>query len=153
MTRRLASALMVLALAGCGSSSGSPTTGFEQFVGTWTISDGMLMADCRPVIPVPISTTLMGDQTVQRGTDSDLVFNVQPKCKLLLDVNGNTATARPMQACIVTANGAEVPGTVNSGMLMVNGESAKFAVDGDAMLGGGTCTFNASGSSMRTAGP
>jgi hypothetical protein len=154
MTRRLAGAMMVLAMASCGGSnaSGGSSTDVDRFLGTWTVANGMLMASCAG-LNVPISAPLMGEQTVEKGTDSDLAFNVQPKCRLLLDVSGDTATVRPGQACTVSAAGAEVPGTVNSGNLKVMGEMATFEFAGEATLALGKCTFMANGSSARTAGP
>jgi hypothetical protein len=151
MTRTLS--LVVLALASCGGGSGSPSpSDLDRFVGTWTVSTGMLMATCKG-LPVPISSMLTGEQTVERGSDSDLAFNVQPKCRLLLDVNGDTATVRPGQTCVVTAMGFEVPGTVSSGKLSIAGTSATFDVAGDAVFGANMCAFTASGASMKTAGP
>jgi hypothetical protein len=155
MMRKTASVLMVLALASCGSSSGSGPTpsDLDRFLGTWTISTGTLMATCPAPLP-PVSTALTGDQAVQKGTTSDLVFNVQPMCQLLLDVNGNSATVRPRQSCTVTAAGANVPGTVESGSLTVSGETASFNVAGTAASPlGGSCNFTAVGMSARTAGP
>jgi hypothetical protein len=151
MMQKTASVLMMLALASCGSSSGSGSTpsDLDRFLGTWTISSGTLKATC-PQLPIPISTTLMGEQTVQKGTDSDLIFDVQPMCRLLLDVSGNNATIRPRQVCMVN----NVAGTVDSGTLTVSGENATFNVAGNAMVVPGTsCTFTADGTSARTAGP
>jgi hypothetical protein len=155
MTRKTAGLWMVLVLASCGGSSGSGSTpsDLDRFIGTWTISTGTLMATCPP-LPTPVSSPLTGDQMVQKGTDSDLVFNVQPMCHLLVDVNGNVATVRPRQSCTVTAAGANVPGTVESGNLTVSGETASFTVGGTAANPlGGTCTFTGVGMSARTAGP
>jgi hypothetical protein len=144
---------MVLAVASCGSSGsgGSTPSDLDRFLGTWTISAGMLKASC---VGIPaITTTLMGEQTVQKGGDADLAFNVQPKCRILLDAMGDTATARPQQTCTISAGGAEIPATVTGGTLTVSGETATFDVAGKAMLVTGACTFTASGSSARTAGP
>jgi hypothetical protein len=154
MTRNLAGALVILAVAGCGSSDsgGSTPSELDRFLGTWTITDGMLKAMCAG-LQFPISTALMGEQTVQKGADADLAFNVQPKCRLLLDASGDTAIVRPNQMCVVMASGAEVPGTVKSGTLMVSGETASFEVSGEATLPTGACNFTAMGASMRTAKP
>jgi hypothetical protein len=153
--RRTLPALLVLALVGCGgggSGGGSTPSDLDRFVGTWTVTTGMLMATCKG-LPVPISTMLMGDQQVEKGTDSDLAFNVQPKCKLLLDVSGDTATVRPGQPCVVMAAGSDVPGTVSGGKLTISGTNATFDVTGDATFGANQCTFMANGKSMKTAGP
>lgn len=155
MMQKTASLLMVLALAGCGDSNGGGSTpsDLDRFLGTWTISTGTLTANCPAPLPPTITSPLTGEQTVQKGTASDLVFNVQPMCQLLLDVNGNSATVRPRQSCTVTAAGANVPGTVESGNLTVSGETATFNLAGNAMVIGGTCTFTGTGTSARTAGP
>jgi hypothetical protein len=155
-THRFAGPLAVLGLTlvscgGSSSGSGSPSD-LDRFLGTWSVSSGMVMGSCTG-LPVPFSMPLMGEQTVEKGTDSDLAFNVQPKCKLLLDVKGDVATVRPKQACTVSAGGTEVPGTVNSGNLTINGESATFTFAGDAALGPAKCTFTANGASTRIAAP
>jgi len=80
-------------------------------------------------------------------------------CHLLLDVsasNGNLATVRPNQMCVVTANGTPVPGTVNSGTLTLAGagSNASFEVAGNAASPlGGTCAFTATGMSAKTPAP
>jgi hypothetical protein len=158
MMQKTASALMVLVLASCGSSSGggsTPSGLVDRFVGTWTIGTGALMATCPAPIP-PINTPLTGDQTVEKGTASDLIFDVQPMCHLLVDVsttNASVATVRPAQMCTVSANGTPVQGTVQSGTLTLTGTNvtATFELAGTAPspLGGGTCNFTATGTSAK----
>ena len=72
MMHRLASALMLLTVASCGDSASGKSTPseFDRFIGTWTISAGMIVATCTGL--PPINTPLMGDQTVQKGTAADV---------------------------------------------------------------------------------
>jgi hypothetical protein len=123
----------------------------DAFIGSWTISTGRLVADCGAVIP-KIDMTINGMQTVERGTDSDLLFDVQPTCRLKMDASGQTATVRANQTCqLMLTGGFTAMGTVTGGSMILDGMGGStFKCDGSAAFLTATCTFDISGTSTKT---
>jgi hypothetical protein len=143
--------LVTLLAAGCGGSSAMPPGArpeLDPFLGAWTITTGQIKGACGAV---PLDQPLSGMQTVERGTDSDLVYAIQPSCRLLMDASGNTATVRADQSCTVTAAaGYAVTGKVSGGSMRLTGPNASaFSCDGSATLLGMTCTFTITGSATK----
>jgi hypothetical protein len=151
-------ALSVFIAAGCGDSTSTPATGgpspqADRFVGTWTVASGQVTAACGTLALPPAD--IHGQQTVERGTSSDLLFTVEPTCKLQLDVNGDTATARPNQQCQLTVPymGSMLPvtGTVTAGTLTLDasGNNATFDCMGTVQIVS-SCTFAIHGMSTKS---
>jgi hypothetical protein len=121
------------------------------FIGTWTIATGRIMANCGAALP-PIDMTISGMQTVEAGTDSDLVFTVQPTCRLRMDAAGETATVRPNQDCqLGLTGGFTAKGTVTGGTMSLSPPSGStFNCTGSAAFLSATCTFTISGTSTKS---
>ena len=123
----------------------------DAFVGTWTIATGRLVADC-PAQLGRFDMTINGMQTVERGTDSDLLFDVQPTCRLQMNASSQTATVRANQTCqLMLTGGFTATGTVSGGSMILDGMGGStFKCDGSAALLTSTCTFDISGTSTKT---
>jgi hypothetical protein len=142
---------MVVLAAGCGGSSAMPSARpeLDPFIGTWTITAGRIMGMCGTV---PLDMAITGQQTVERGTNADLVFSVQPTCRLLMDATDQTATVRPNQACQLAVTGqSPVSGTVTGGSMKLTSAGASFMCTGAAkLLGTIDCTLSIEGTSTKT---
>jgi hypothetical protein len=140
-----------LAFAGCSSDAQSPAAGadasVESFTGTWRITMGTVTLMCGALkLPLP---ALSGDQMIETGTDSPLVYVVQSDCRLKLDPDGTTAKVRAGQSCKISAFPQAI--TVTDGKFKVTGDTAAFEVTGatKSPLDGSDCTATATGTSMR----
>lgn len=160
-------ALMLPLLALAAACGGNGTTGTPApdasvdaavdktaaFVGTWTVTGGMLMGMCMPA-PPGLPPSFMqnldrGEQVIKKGTDADLEIGVLEGCSVKADVADKVATIRPGQSCNIMFMGFPVMGTVNTGNYTLTDTGASFAYTGVASLGNITCPFNASGMSVR----
>lgn len=81
------------------ASGGAPgTVDFALFTGTWTVDSGSTTTTCSGKTNTTAATP-GGTDTVDLGTDSDLIFNADTQCPILADVTGQVATGQSGQAC------------------------------------------------------
>jgi hypothetical protein len=156
VTRSLAFLIVTVALAnaGCGGDSGGAT---DPFVGRWMVTAGTQKVNCG-ALTVPDNNLAGTFQELKKDTDNTLSIDLTMGCVVKLDVSGTTATVRPNQTCTITTMvqnmNLSVNGTITGGKFVVNGTTATFDYMGTAMAGGVfTCTFSASGMSMKSTAP
>jgi hypothetical protein len=141
--------LASLVFAGCGGSDEDKTA---PFVGTWTIAAGsQLMVTCPMPLPTFNQQLAGAEQTLAKGTDSDLVMTPLAGCMVKLDVAGKVGTIRPNQTCNLTVMNLPVAGTISSGSFTLTDTGASFTYAGTGALGAITCMFTASGTSTKGA--
>src|SRR5437867_1675856 len=95
------SVLIPLALAACGSSGGEGDK-TSPFIGTWRVTTGKLTAICPDPIGSQDQKLDDSEQSIAKGTDSDLVLTLLPGCSVKLDVTGkmaNLKASNPPQTC------------------------------------------------------
>ena len=134
-------AAVALALGGCGDDAKSPAADPAQFVGTWNLTGGMLKLTC-PALP-PGTTdafNMVNDEKVMVRTSASAPLEAEWRsCKVLMDINGQTATARAGQTCMfdfaVPIGRVTGMGSVTSGVLTLKvGGLADYAQKGNGML-------------------
>jgi hypothetical protein len=143
--------LLLLPLAGCGSSESDKTA---PFLGTWTVTTGTLSGMCA-AFPTPIMQKLDGgQQTITKTADGALSVSILTGCSIILDVTGNVASLRattPPQMCNFTFNGLPVMGTFTGATFTLNGQTASFNYTGTGMVGTLACPVTGMGMSMKSA--
>ena len=149
--------VLAAGLVGCGSSgSGGGGDKTAPFVGTWTVVSGTQTTSCPPPVPTIPPAKLDGDhQTIAKATapGADLSIAIVAGCNLDMTVDGKVATLKPDQTCTIMTMGLQVTGKIAAGTFTVDGSTAMFNYNGSALIGALTCTFSASGTSMKGAGP
>jgi hypothetical protein len=134
------------ARGGATGASGAPSAGgppsgvdFSLFTGTWTVISGTVTTTCDGVKKTTAATVGSTD-TIDVGTDSDLIFDANTECPLLADVTDRVATGQPDQTCSfddptsgyaydigfthfdfkVSGNGQTAIGTTDSAVIVTN---------------------------------
>jgi hypothetical protein len=138
----LACATLLVAVA-CGSDSGDDVAA-EPFLGSWTYTDGTESTDCGGP---PSEQPLMGSLTVTRGPASALIMMIGADCRLALDIDGATATARPSPPC--TVDGGSVSLTFTKYTFAINGttatETRMATAQATTPTGPVACSYSANG--------
>jgi hypothetical protein len=143
---------VAMTLAACGSSAptGDQTT---SFVGTWAFSSGMLTPTCMSPIPQLPPFSLKG-LTVAFTKVDDSTFSLTAGtagCTVLFGASGQTATARPMQTCMLDLGPPLGPEAVaiKSWTLTASGDQIENTISGAIAV----CTADGSGVLVRATAP
>jgi hypothetical protein len=146
-SKLLISALVAIStgLLGCGGDDDDVSV----FVGSWKYVTGTSTTNCGAG---PTTEQLMDTFTVGKGIDSPLVI-ISGSCNLKFDANGNTATIRTGQVCMVVEGGISATVTFNAGTMTVTGTNATVVSGGNIMASGPggivNCTFTDNGTAMK----
>jgi environmental stress-induced protein Ves len=140
-----------MVLIGC--DSGTTTAENERFIGVWQYTGGTETETCPA--PIGVATTkLQGTLEIRPGIDAPIAI-VGGTCVILLDVSGNTATARPGQPCALTDGDITQTLTIMNLSYVLNGLTATETSASTAVFARGaqmlTCTLAATGTLKKVA--
>jgi hypothetical protein len=124
---------------GGASSAGGPPSGvdFSLFTGTWTVVSGTVTTTCNNVKKTTAATVGSMD-TIDVGTDSDLIFDADTACPLLADVADRVATGQLGQTCSFddpdTGYSYDIGFTHFDFAISSNGQTAIGTTDSDVIV-------------------
>jgi hypothetical protein len=131
---RLVAAALVLAAAGCGSSSSASNT--DSFVGTWSFASGSIVPNCS-IAGIP-DIDLTGDiVTISKIDEGHVLMSITGTgvmCDVRFAASDTIATADANQTCAITASGQSAVVSVQSWTLIPGTSSLNMMMSGTSTV-------------------
>ncbi len=146
---RAAAVALVLAAAGCSSSSNSNP---DSFVGAWAFQSGSIMPNCSLVMLQPVDLT-GSDVTITKIDSSHVAMMISgggATCNVRFAVDGNTAKADSGQTCDIVDNGVMATVAVSSWSLSLASGQIDMSMTGSTSVNYGGFTITCAPSSTGT---